>query len=99
MLDAAAQIPLFKADFRLVTGVLREKNYLDIPIKYRLPWWLRLFKNLPAMQKTQFHPWVGKIPWRREQLPTSVCLPGKSHGQRSLVGYCPQGCKKSDTTE
>jgi len=29
----------------------------------------------------------------------SVFLPEKSHGQRSLVGYCPEGSKKSDTTE
>ena len=27
---------------------------------------------------------------------TSVFLPGKSHGQRSLVGYSPQGLKESD---
>ena len=26
-------------------------------------------------------------------------LPGKSHGQRSLVGYSPRACKESDTTE
>ena len=32
-------------------------------------------------------PWVGKIPWRRELLPTSVFLPRKFHGQWSLVGY------------
>ena len=29
----------------------------------------------------------------------AVLLPGKSHGQRSLVGYRPQGCKELDTTE
>ena len=29
-------------------------------------------------------PGVGKIPWRREQLPTPVFLPGESHRQRSL---------------
>ena len=34
-----------------------------------------------------FNPWVGKIPWRRAWQPTLVFLPGKSHGQRSLVGY------------
>ena len=28
---------------------------------------------------------VGKIPWRREWLPTPVFLPGEFHGQRSLV--------------
>ena len=36
-----------------------------------------------------FHPWVGKIPWRRAWQPTPVFLPGKSHGQRSLGGYDP----------
>ena len=34
-----------------------------------------------------FNPWVGKVPWRRAWQPTPVCLPGESHGQRSLVGY------------
>ena len=27
-----------------------------------------------------FNPWVGKIPWRREQLPTPVFQPGEFHG-------------------
>ena len=31
--------------------------------------------------------------------PTPVLLPGKSHGQRSLVGCSPWGRKESDTTE
>ena len=35
----------------------------------------------------------------REWLPTPVFLPGEFHGQRSLVGYSPWGCKESDTTE
>ena len=33
-----------------------------------------------------FDPWVGKIPWRRKWQSTPGLLPGKSHGQRSLVG-------------
>ena len=37
--------------------------------------------------------------WRRKWQPTPVSLPGESHGQRSLVGYSPWGCKESDTTE
>ena len=45
-----------------------------------------------------FSPWVRKIPWRRAQQPTSVCLPAESHGQRSLEGYNP-GVAKSDTTD
>ena len=36
---------------------------------------------------------------RRKWQPTPVLLPGKFHGQRSLVGYSPWGCKESDTTE
>ena len=44
-------------------------------------------------------PWLGGYPWRREQLPTPVFLPGESHGQRSQVGYSPWGHKESDTTE
>ena len=31
--------------------------------------------------------------------PTLVFLPGKSHGQRNLVGHSLWGCKDSDTTE
>ena len=36
---------------------------------------------------------------RRQWHPTLVLLPGKSHGQRSLVGCCPWGLEESDTTE
>ena len=32
-----------------------------------------------------FDPWVGKIPWRRELLPTAVFWPGEFHGLYSLV--------------
>ena len=35
--------------------------------------------------------WIGKIPWRNKWQPIPVFLPGKSHGQRSLAGYSPQG--------
>ena len=37
-------------------------------------------------------------PWTRRWQPTPVFLPGKSHGQRSLVGYSPWGLKGSDAT-
>ena len=46
-----------------------------------------------------FDPWVGRIPWRRKWQSTLVLLPGKSQGQRSLVGYSPWGRKELDTTE
>ena len=45
-------------------------------------------------KRHRFGPWVGKIPWRRAWQPPSVMLLGKSHGQRSLAGYCPWGHKR-----
>ena len=41
-----------------------------------------------------FDPWVGKIPWRRERLPTPVFWPEEFHGLYSSWGH-----KESDTTE
>ena len=49
----------------------------------------QLVKNLPAIV-----PWVGKIPWRRERLPTSAFWPGEFHAL-----YSPWGHKELDTTE
>ena len=47
--------------------------------------------------------WVQSLgqedPLEEAWKPTAVLLPGKSHGQRSLVGYSPRGHKESDTTE
>ena len=38
-------------------------------------------------RKRGLNPWVRKIPWKRQRPPTPVFLPGKSHGQRSALGY------------
>ena len=46
-----------------------------------------------------FDPWVGKVPWRWKWLPTPVFWLQEFHGQGSLAGYCPWGCKESDMTE
>ena len=35
----------------------------------------QVVKNPPAMRETGFYPWVRKIPWRRERLPTPVFWP------------------------
>ena len=50
-------------------------------------------------KKHGFNPWVGKIPRRRAWKSTPIFLPGESHGQKSLTGYSPQGCKELDPTE
>ena len=47
-----------------------------------------LYKNFPST-----------LSWRRQWHPTPVLLPGKSHGQRSLVGCSPWGLWESGTTE
>ena len=52
-----------------------------------------------SCKRFAFDPWIGNILWRREWLPTPLFLPGKFHGQRSLVGYSPWDCKESDTAE
>ena len=57
-------------------------------------------KNWPAHAgdvRGAFHPWVGKIPWRRAWQPSPVFLPGESRGQRSLVGYSPWGRMESQS--
>ena len=59
-------------------------------------------KNPQAMQETQ-EMQVLSLTWENAleeaSEPTPVFLPGKSHGQRGLVGYSPWGHKESDTTE
>ena len=49
-------------------------------------------------RRHRFDPWAGKISWRRKWQATLVFLPGKSCGQRNLLGYSPWGHKESDTT-
>ena len=46
-----------------------------------------------------FDPWVGKIPWRRAQLPTLIYLRGESHGQRAWQATAHRVRKESDMTE
>ena len=61
-----------------------------------------MVKNPPANKgdlRLGFNPWAGKMPWRRKWQPTPVFLLGKSHGQRSLASYSPEGHKESDMTE
>ena len=58
-------------------------------VAVELPWWLTWRRICLPCRRPSFGPWVGKIPWQREQLPTPVFLPGESHGQRSLAGHSP----------
>ena len=73
--------------------------YIYIYIKSRASLVAQTVKNLSAVQETQVWSAVRKIPWRRKRQPTPVSLPGKSHGQRSLVGYSPWACQGLDMTD
>ena len=62
----------------LIPGSRRPaREGIGYPLQYSwVPLMAQLVKNLSAI----WDPWVGKIPWRREQLPTPVFWPGKFHG-------------------
>ena len=60
-----------------------------------LPWWLRWWRIHLQHRRPGFYPWVQKVPWRMEWLPTPEFLPGESKDR----GWTPQGLKESDTTE
>ena len=62
-----------------------------------------MVKNPPASTRdardSGWIPGVRKTPWSRKWQPTPIFLPGRSHGQGSLAGYGPWGCKELDKTE
>ena len=84
-----------------VHGMAKSRTWLSnwTELNWKYPLVAQMLKNLLAMRKTQFDPWVRKIPCRREWLPTPVFLPGEFHGQRRLASYSPQGQIESDMTE
>ena len=60
----------------------------------------QMVKNLPVdAGDAGFISRVRKILWRRAWLPIAVFLPREFHGQRSLAGYRPCGCKELDMTK
>ena len=86
-----------KHQFKLFTFRIWENGW------YTLTWWnsieQRKWINYSYTIRPGLNPWIGKIPWRREQLLTPVFLREEFHGQKSLAGYSPWGYKESDMTE
>ena len=68
----------------------------DLPHVGIVDFWKRICRQCGRLR---FDPWVGKIPWKREWLPTPVFLSVESHGQRRLAGYSPWDHKESETAE
>ena len=58
-----------------------------------------MLKNPPTVQETRVRSLDQKDPLEEGMATHSVCLPGESHGRRSLVGHSPRGRKESDMTE
>ena len=63
-------------------------------IVFSVPSWLSAKESACQCKRPGFDPWVGKVPWRCRWQPTSVFLPGKSHGLRNLEGYSPWGSQR-----
>ena len=73
-----------------IVPFLHPRNVTLISIISRLPRWLSGKESICQCRRRKrfwFNPWLRKNPWRRKWKPTPKFLPGKSHGQRSLVGY------------
>ena len=58
-----------------------------------------MVKRLSTMTETRVQSLGWEDPLEKEMAIHSGLLPGKSHGQRSLVGYSPWGRKELDTIE
>ena len=66
----------------------------QVRIDCGLPWWLSWLRIHLQCGRPGFNPWVGKICWRRERLPTPASWPGEFHGL-----YSPGSYKESDKSE
>ena len=82
----------------LIFNLLISQTFMFLDSSHTFMFWsslvAQLVKNRLQCGRPGFKPWVGKIPWRRECLPTSVFWLGEFHGL-----YSPRDGKDSDTTE
>ena len=93
------------AYYRVLSSISRTIQWLTSCINICHNWASQVVlvvKNPPAnargLRDRLSTPGSG-IPWRRAWQPTPVFLPREYHGQKSLPGYHPQGCKELDMTE
>ena len=79
------KMPELKAN----TAYLRPFGELVWTKMIRTKLWVSLVAHIVRIclqcRRPGFYFWVGKIPWKRERLPTPVFLPGEFHGEISLV--------------
>ena len=98
--------PVETAVVRVLTGskrhlklrrVWRRTTYKDVGSVRGFPSGTVVKESACQCRRHGFDPWVRKIPWRRKWQSTSVFLPGKFPGRRSLGGHSPWGSQKSQT--
>ena len=100
----------FKNSFEFISAINGERNLSKIKcvknvykdsthiILKLLSWPVHIVENFPIIVfPNSFH--IVFTQWSRKSQFTPVFLPGKFHGQRSLVGSSPWSCKESDKTE
>ena len=71
-----------------------ESDTTEATEQQQLLWLLSGKEYICQFRRRRFDPWSVKIPRRTKWQPTAVFLPGKSHGQRSLVGHSPWDGKR-----
>ena len=75
--------------------ISRSLNHFEFTSIYGgLPLWLSWWRICLQCGRPGFDPWVGKIPWRSERLPTPVFWPGEFHEL-----YSPWGCKATQPSD
>ena len=67
----------------------------ESPGKPFIAWWLKGKGSTCQCMRCRFDTLVRKTSWRRQWQPPPAFLPGKSHGQGTLVGYTPWGHKRA----
>ena len=88
--------PGWPGQHQWVWSVFQEKVVTGHCLLFRWPWGFPggTSGKEPVCQcrrerRSEFDPWMGKIPWRRAWQPTPVFLSGEFYGQRRLAGYSP----------
>ena len=72
---------------------IANRNWLQVGSDVGFPGGHSGIEHAYQYSRPGFNPWIGKISWRRAWQPTPVCCLYNPHGQRSLVGHSPQGCR------
>ena len=100
----AAPLPSQQRNIKVNSAAVDKPRCRRIPYSQGIErYWASLgaqpVKNQAAMQEPRFDPWVQKLLWRREGLPTPGFSPGEFHGQRRLADSSPWACKEFVMTE